>query len=229
MSLAIDFIQAFPRDFAHVIEGLSEKPPQTNVDEDFRLLNQWTAERTRSPVVRLWLNSECLVTTRRLAKRHEYPEAATAAERAGWPVTIRRTGGSTVPHAKGVANVSLIHRTESLRPSVGYEPLLKILSKAIDRFGVTAVPGDVRGSLCDGAHNLTIDGRKVAGLAAFSRTLDATYWLVHASVFVDCELTVMVDMVSEFERRLGCNPRYEVERHTTLSAHLGRTTSCSEE
>ena len=209
-------VQSIRNQSSHVIEDMSGGSLQAKIDEDFRRLAEPTSGITPLPVLRIWTNSQGLVTTRRLARRNDFARTASFFGESGWPVGVRRTGGATMALGPGALNISLFHRTCTLKPDHGFQPLVRLLTRALQHLGIDPVTGTIPGAICSGSYDLSVRGRKIGGLAAYARRRVETYWLVHATVFVNCDLDSFVGRVSEFERMLGHKPRYRRAQHANL-------------
>ncbi|HFI0064367.1 TPA: lipoate--protein ligase family protein [Streptococcus suis] len=87
---------------------------------------------------------------------------------AGYSPIIRSLGGLAVVADEGILNVSLIlpnpsgHKVD-LRES--YQVMVDLITQALSDFPVEVVSGEVATSYCPGTYDLSIKGRKFAGLA----------------------------------------------------------------
>jgi lipoate-protein ligase A len=217
------FVDALASGPIEVIEDLSSEGPQAKVNRDMEILGDIMARDAMRPLLRVWTNRQCLVTTFRHTRAASFGVAASLLSDAGWPVVLRRTGGKTVPNAAGILNVSLFHRTSRMSPQDGYAPLVSAIADACNQFGVAVAVGEVQGSMCNGAYDLAVHGRKIAGAAGFSRRRGGVYWLVHASVLLDCDLPAALAALSRFESALGCGRTYADGEHANLSEFLTGT------
>jgi lipoate-protein ligase A len=182
------------------------------------------------PLLRLWINEQCLVTTRRLSARDEFTAAARASSARGWPVLVRESGGTTVAHGPDVLNVSLafVASTHERGIEAAFLRLRQLLIPALRKLGVDADMGEVPGSYCDGRFNVRVAGRKVAGTACRIRSVAGrTGVLAHASLLVDGDPSVGMAAVGAFERRLGLHASYRADALGTL-AMLGVTAPVTE-
>jgi lipoate-protein ligase A len=173
--------------------------------------------------IRLWINPPCLVTTRRLAARDAFAAAARASGRAGWPVLVRSSGGTTVAHGPGVLNVSLafIAAAPGVAIELPYRRLAQRLVPALARLGVAAEMGCVPGSYCDGRFNLRAAGQNVGGAACrIGQRGGRTAVLVHAALLVEGDPAMGLAAVAALEQGLGLPADYRAGAHVTL-AKLG--------
>jgi lipoate-protein ligase A len=117
------------------------------------------------PRAHLWQAPQCLVVTRKDVRLPRYQAACEQLASEGWPVHVRDSGGTAVPHGAGILNMSiLLPRTTT---DLGHyyrllgAPLLALLGEYSLEGNYDFVPG----SFCDGQYNLVIGGRKVTGTA----------------------------------------------------------------
>lgn len=88
--------------------------------------------------------------------------------RAGYSPIIRSLGGLAVVADEGILNVTLIlpnpsgHKVD-LRES--YQVMVDLIAQALSDFPFEVVSGEVATSYCPGTYDLSIKGRKFAGLA----------------------------------------------------------------
>jgi octanoyl-[GcvH]:protein N-octanoyltransferase len=217
-------------DFAQTIESVAgdrmarvcldceESEPQESVDRDAALLEAAIAADDTNPLLRIWTNGQCLVATRAQSALAGYDKAVAAATAAGWPVVLRRSGGTTVPHGPGVLNISLIHALGTAAIDGVYHPLLQLIVASCAQIGIAARIGGTPHCFCDGTRNVIVDGLKFAGTAAFMRNGPQKTWcLAHASIMVDPPMETMLSAVTRFERDLGWPADYQPSAHVTLA------------
>jgi lipoate-protein ligase A len=133
----------------------------------------------------------------------------------GWPLHLRPTGGGAVPQGPGVLNLALAFtadRTFSIED--GYRLITRIIQNAIPAGWAT---GATPNSFCDGAWNLSLNGRKVVGTAQRIRPVGNRQRriLAHALILVEGDLAAGAAAVDAFHRDLSLGPIDE-NVHTTL-------------
>ncbi|MDH3687056.1 MAG: hypothetical protein OEP95_12565 [Myxococcales bacterium] len=201
------------------------------LDRDRQLLEAVRAGHA-PPTARLWENSQCVVAAR--SERNLPGLEAARAQLAphGWPVLVRDSGGTAVPHAPGILHLSLAFRPPE-RPlctldSV-YAALALPLQRGLARIGVAAEFGDVPGSFCDGRFNLVTRGRKLAGTAqrwrarpgAASPSRGAV--LAHALLLVSGDVTEWTRTINAFYAEAGSARRYEPAASITVAECVGES------
>lgn len=194
------------------------------IARDEVLLRTMVAPSGPVDMLRLWVNQPCLVTTRRLANHPRFEEARRLSAENGWPVHVRASGGTTVVHRPGILNVSLLRRKMGgpLKVADYYAPLTDLLCAAFDAMDVKAFVGSRHGSYCDGAFNVLLGDRKIAGTSCrVIRGEGMIAYLAHAVVWVEGDVLQDIAAIRRFEAALGLAVDYAPGRHVTLEAALG--------
>jgi octanoyl-[GcvH]:protein N-octanoyltransferase len=173
------------------------------------------------PRLRIWTNSRCIVASRGQHASSRFDAARRLSEAAGWPVAVRRSGGSAIAHRTGILNVSVMRLpADDSRHWMtdGYDGLLDILVRALARLCVSCDHGAVPGAHCDGRFSLRSGGRKLAGTAAYAGRVDSRRCILfHAAVAVSGSLEEDLDAIGRFERGLGLPGTYAPSAHVSLS------------
>lgn len=123
-----------------------------------------------------------IVCPRAYEARAGFAAAMSRSATRGWPVVLRPTGGGAVPQGPGIDNLALaFDAARGVTIDDVYRLLVRVLTRAID---ARLVAGDTPGSFCDGAWNLSCDGRKIVGTAQRWRPLKsgARRVLAHALI-----------------------------------------------
>lgn len=168
----------------------------------------------------MWIGHRALVMPRRMARSPRFAPAAALSAAAGWPVVLRQTGGGIVPQGPGMLNLALAW-TEPARPAAsiasGYA---KICDPIRTVLGGTCA--SVSTAFCDGAFNVVVDGRKVAGTAQRRRsTAGRTSVLAHAAILVDEDIDAGVAATNAFREMLGDEPSIRSAAHINAVEVLG--------
>lgn len=144
--------------------------PKALIDRDLKLLQEQTVNFS-GPILRCWENSQCLVVGKQLSRWKGFAQAANTMASRGWPIVVRSSGGTIVPHYSGVLNLSYIYaintNIDGGKKSFtdAYHRLCTPLIAALTALGVNADTGSVKGAYCDGDFNIRINGKKLAGTA----------------------------------------------------------------
>ena len=141
--------------------------PETALLRDVELLKE-VASGKRCATARLWENPQCLVVTRKETKFPDFESARSQLAAEGWPVIIRDSGGTTVPHRPGILNFTLffpVAEGGKYDLDLVYMALCEPIRLALRELGLCAEYGETKGSYCDGRYNLNVGGLKVTGTA----------------------------------------------------------------
>lgn len=171
-------------------------------------------------LIRLWRNARCLVASRGQAARADFATARAVSEAAGWPVVIRRSGGTAVVHRPGILNISLLSaqpRDGGLSVNGDYAMLLGLLRAMLAEIGIRCDQGDVPGAHCDGRFNLRWQGRKLAGTAGWvARPNGRSVRIFHASLQVSGAIEEDLAAIRRFEAALGQAKAYSIDAHVAV-------------
>jgi lipoate-protein ligase A len=181
----------------------------------------------------LWTTERALVLPSGTGALPGFGLARDAALAWGWPVHIRSTGGSATPQGPGVLNLSMALRLPCAPPpSIAgcYGLICAPIVGALAALGVEAKLGPVPGSFCDGAYNVTVEGRKVAGTAqrwhrgsSVNGQPAPVTVLAHALILFDADIAKGVEAVREFEHALGRQSCVDPAVHCTVVEACART------
>lgn len=139
----------------------------------------------RQPATLVWQpEAQALVAPTAWLRREEVQAVLPELAAVDWPVSARSSGGGAVPQVPGTLNLSVILPvTSSFRVEHGYRLICGMMTDALTRFGIVPDTGPVNGAFCDGAWNVTVAGRKLAGTAQrWQGAPAARSALLHAAV-----------------------------------------------
>lgn len=178
------------------------------------------------PTVRLWQNDEALVLGRFELHDRALDRLYHWVDEEGVALVRRISGGTVVWHGPGALNFSICAaRDEGLGIHRAYETLSAGIIRALRRWGLSPVFGEVLGAFCDGSHNIVIDGRKLAGTA---QTRRKGFTLVHGTIFINADLERVTEIMTGFCRQAGIERPHKRETLATLSDALRRPISVVE-
>ncbi|MCY4336747.1 MAG: hypothetical protein OXC60_18995 [Litoreibacter sp.] len=167
--------------------------------------------------------SRGLVCPAAYERRDGFLEAKQNSQARGWPVHLRPTGGGTVPQGPGVDNLALaFNPARGTSIEDGYRLLTDIIKQGFGSNGGAFEAGDTPGSFCDGAWNLSVEGRKIVGTAQRWRPNRGGHprVLAHALFLTTDTYAEGSDVVSAFHCDLGLSPVAR-KAHTSLEAAFG--------
>jgi lipoate-protein ligase A len=176
------------------------------------------------PLFSVWRTSQALIVPRGFPSRENYAAAAAEAEASGFPVFERDTGGDLTPQSPGVVNFSLAFRANGTSPNIkqAYERLIApVIAFLKQDFGVEGYPSAIPGAFCDGAFNIAVAGRKLAGTAQRWKLSGAggdriVAALGHVALMCDCDLAPAVDIMNAFYRTCVIDRTIILDRHIQL-------------
>lgn len=169
----------------------------------------------------LWQCAEpCLVVPRKMSNLPGFAEASLGALKRGYPVSVRETGGGAVIQSSGTVNVSITFTMpmkidDRIREAYKFlcEPIMQILRQR----GTDPTYGAVEGAMCDGAYNIVVNGRKLAGTAQRWRqakmTGESYAVLGHLVLSVDADHSAACRVVNEFHASVGVTTHVKAESH----------------
>jgi octanoyl-[GcvH]:protein N-octanoyltransferase len=150
------------------------------------------------PVIHFWRHAGACILGLRDRQLPDAEAAMDALRADGYDVIVRHSGGAAVPLDAGVLNVSVVfpHGAGQMDFKDDFQWFADVIIRACARVGVLGVAiGEIAGSYCPGAYDLSVDGRKFCGIAQRRQTKST---IVHAFVLVE----------GDAEARAGVAKRY---------------------
>ncbi len=192
----------------------------------------------RGPLARLWENPQSLIVTRRETRLPDYQYACRTLQADGWPVIVRESGGTAVPHGPGTLNFSLLYALDpqqSYDLDAVYQALCEPIRRALAQLDLEALYGCVDGAYCDGRYNLVVDGLKVTGTAQRKvicrDNQDAVKHavLAQAMLMVDCDAAAGTRVVNRFYQLAGDPRVYDTRVSSSIAERLRARSANSEQ
>ena len=116
----------------------------------------------------VWRTPRAIIVPRGLPGREYFARAAAAVEALDWPVFERDTGGDLTPQDLGIVNLSLAFRMDGEGAAIK-DAYLRLTAPVLgylrDRHGIEGRLAAIPGAFCDGAYNVAIGDKKIAGTA----------------------------------------------------------------
>lgn len=180
----------------------------------------------------VWRTPKAIIVPRGLPSREYYARAAGAARSKGFALHERDTGGDLTPQSEGVVNLSLAYRLDGKEASISEAyvrltaPVLTFLKST---YGITARTASITGAFCDGAFNVAIGDKKLAGTAQKWKLLGGegdtrrVSVLGHIAIMASNDLAPALEALNAFYAASGSERRVIPERHVTLTDVLGPT------
>ncbi|MEH7383833.1 biotin/lipoate A/B protein ligase family protein [Bacillus sp. JJ1521] len=116
---------------------------------------------------RAWVHHQTIVLGIQDTKLPYLVEGIEFLETMGYRVIVRNSGGLAVVLDEGVLNISLIfpETEKGIDINRGYDTMLELIRKMFDTYEVDIVAREIVGSYCPGSYDLSIDGKKFAGIS----------------------------------------------------------------
>jgi len=185
-----------------------------------RLAEFITPERRR--LLLLWRAPQALLVCRGDTHLPGFSRAADRLDAEGWPVLLRRSGGSACPIAGGTLQIAI---AQAAAPGFtiehGYGELAGLIRDALRFCGLAAEIGAVPEAFCPGRYDIAIGGRKVAGLSQHWRTCGGTMTATTAATLLVAQAPApLVHIVNLFYEIAGGTSRCTETAVSAVREHL---------
>ncbi|MGG0645136.1 lipoate--protein ligase family protein [Sporosarcina gallistercoris] len=130
-------------------------------------LCQLVGQQQSAPTVRTWVHDNTIVLGVQDHRLPHLERALPAIHEAGYKTIVRNSGGLAVVLDSGVLNISIVlsERNGSIDISVGYDVMLEFIRMLFPEAGERIEAYEIVGSYCPGSYDLSIDGKKFAGIS----------------------------------------------------------------
>lgn len=124
-------------------------------------------QQMSAPTVRTWVHDETVVLGIQDHRLPHIGEAMAHLEKEGYQSIVRNSGGLAVVLDRGVLNVSIIlsEKDTSIDISTGYDIMVAFIRLLFPEAGDRIKAYEIVGSYCPGSYDLSIDGKKFAGIS----------------------------------------------------------------
>ncbi|WP_318616945.1 lipoate--protein ligase family protein [Sporosarcina sp. YIM B06819] len=124
-------------------------------------------QQMSSPTVRTWVHDQTVVLGIQDHRLPHIAEAIPMLEETGYNAIVRNSGGLAVVLDKGVLNISIVlsEHDGAIDIPAGYEVMLAFIRRLFPEAGDRIEAYEIVGSYCPGSYDLSIDGRKFAGIS----------------------------------------------------------------
>ncbi|MDM5092620.1 lipoyl protein ligase domain-containing protein [Aeromonas rivipollensis] len=205
---------------------LPSLPTRHTPDQILAEEQRWLRDCARDglPRAHLWQAPQCLIVTRKDMRLPRYQAACEQLANEGWPVHVRDSGGTAVPHGAGVLNLSLLLPRTTTDLAHYYRLLGAPLLALLEEHGLEGSYDFVPGSFCDGQYNLVIGGRKITGTAQRWLAPGQDHGgavLAQAMLLVAGDVDEGTRMASRFYKLAGGELRFAPGTSTTLAHCIG--------
>ncbi|WP_442905310.1 lipoate--protein ligase family protein [Jeotgalibacillus sp. ET6] len=116
---------------------------------------------------RAWVHEDTIVLGIQDTRVPYLEDGLSVFEEAGFRYIVRNSGGLAVVLDKDVLNISLIfsENEKGIDINRGYDAMVELVRMMFSDFGVEIEAYEVEGSYCPGSYDLSIKGRKFAGIS----------------------------------------------------------------
>src|SRR5690606_34690612 len=116
---------------------------------------------------RTWIHENTIVLGIQDSRLPNIKEGIAYLKDEGWKVVVRNSGGLAVVLDEGIYNLSLILHEKDNRLSIeqGFEAMVALLKRMLKHCGISFQSGEIAGSYCPGRYDLSVDGKKFAGIS----------------------------------------------------------------
>ncbi|HEU5140823.1 MAG TPA: biotin/lipoate A/B protein ligase family protein [Bacillales bacterium] len=118
------------------------------------------------PTARTWVHHNTIVLGIQDARLPFVKGGIDYLRQKGYRVIIRNSGGLAVVLDEGILNLSLIFsERQKVNIDQGYEAMAAFTRRMLEPYEIEVHDGEVEGSYCPGRFDLSIDGKKFAGIS----------------------------------------------------------------
>ncbi len=206
---------------------LIEQQLSTSVEqalaEETNLLKQ--AAISGKAIARIWENPKSIIVTRKERRLPDFTRACELMQQQGWPVYVRDTGGTAVPHYPGILHLSLFIPKSLATPTLDdiYLLLCNKLQLLLAQFDVPSGFDFVDNSFCDGKYNLVVNHKKITGTAqkwlAPTQSQQGAI-LAQAMLMVEGDIYQGTKAVNQFYQLAGSDIVFDPSVSTSLLQEL---------
>ncbi|WP_347548354.1 lipoate--protein ligase family protein [Pseudalkalibacillus hwajinpoensis] len=119
------------------------------------------------PIMRSWVHHDTIVLGIQDTRLPSFEKGVHYLKELGYRVIVRNSGGLAVVLDAGVLNLSLVFSEKQQRIDIdtGYEAMVDFVQDILSPYHVTIEDREIVGSYCPGRYDLSINGRKFAGIS----------------------------------------------------------------
>ncbi|WP_430742528.1 lipoate--protein ligase family protein [Bacillus atrophaeus] len=116
---------------------------------------------------RSWVHHQTIVLGIQDTRLPYLEDGVRLLENAGYRVIVRNSGGLAVVLDEGVLNISLIFEDQKKGIDIdrGYEAMVELMKRMLKSYEAKIEAYEIEGSYCPGSYDLSIDGKKFAGIS----------------------------------------------------------------
>jgi len=174
------------------------------------------------PLLLAWRAPRALILGRADTRLPAYAVAAARLPAEGWPLPLRRSGGTACPVAPGTLQLAFARpAVVGLTMDAAYTELADLIGGLLAPWGLRLKAGEVPQAFCPGRWDLSHAGRKLAGLSQhWARRGGLATVTTAASLIVEEEPALLTRAVERFYTLAGaprpCPPESAGSLHQAL-------------
>lgn len=130
-------------------------------------LCQLVGQLESPPTVRTWVHDTSVVLGIQDHRLPHVQQGMTLLQAQGYHPIVRNSGGLAVVLDAGVLNISIVlsEQTENLSIDAGYDVMVALVKAIFPEVAEKIEAYEIVGSYCPGSYDLSIDGKKFAGIS----------------------------------------------------------------
>ena len=133
----------------------------------------------------LWRAPRALIVGRSDTRLPRFANAVDHLVAEGWPVLIRRSGGSACPISGGTLQIALARAVFTATTiDAAYIELANIIRTVLETYGLKVAIRRKASGFCPGRYDISVNGRKVAGLSQHWRQCNGQITVTTAATMV---------------------------------------------
>lgn len=118
-----------------------------------------------APAIRLWVHKQTIVLGMPDTRLADLDKGVQFLKNLGYQIIVRSSGGLAVALNSGILNISLILPAKNLSIYDGYEAIISFVETMLADLTTEIKAYEIVGSFCPGDYDLSIDGKKFAGIS----------------------------------------------------------------
>ncbi len=161
------------------------------------------------PRLLLWRAPRALVVGRSDTRLPDFADAVDRLAAEGWPVVVRRSGGSACPVSEGTLQIALARTVfAGMTIDDAYMELANMILTALESYGLRAAIQSTTSGFCPGRYDISVNGQKLAGLSQHWRQCNGHPLVTTAAtMIVDEDPEAITHIVNLFYQVAGSAER----------------------
>lgn len=179
----------------------------------------------------VWQAPQTLIVSVNDTRLPNFFFAANHLRETGWPVVVRRSGGSACPVSNGTLQISLVRTAvPGITIDTAYAELASLIRAVFTLYELKLETGTIPDAFCPGRYDLSIAGRKIAGLSQRWRQHKGRMVVTTAATLIlDEDVRELVRVVNFFYRLGGTEMRCSQRAVGNMRQFIARDISTAEE